>query len=1114
MRHLRVILRFGGSGTVIHNYNTAFFDHCGFFNNTAYFQAFNKMHMDASILYAEPYSMNIFRNLYGQNISSDSFYCDSYSTTIIYSYDATQFSKLFRHSWIMQDAYFALVNSTVSAPYNDDTKWVVSVSNKFELINVLYTLNTYINATEVVIDLAPGDYVFTPDDYELVRGYEWRGRAYEPDSTTIVPIKDRYLLDVGFAQVTINGHNATIRISGNAVNKDYHLAFVGTYGSLTLNDLNIGNFNTALYVTGSLYANNTTFTGNAIHYSVVGGDVGGAIRSFCGSVVCHYCNFLGNAAGGNLNDIYAELSSYVEIKHCLQPYVQMKDSYLKCSLYDKENIEYTNCFYEDAFEDDFSTSDFEVFNVSDDVSYNAVLTYLNNHTVSCLMINFTNIYTFNFTGAFDRSMSVVFQNNGFDVGFNRLNIGRSSTMTFINFDFGGKSVINKGSVTFINCSFHNYNGGSFLVNEGSCSMVNCSVFSVGGGKQLINNTGSLTIYDSVFANNNPGEYGVVYNYGGSVTCMNVTFGDGGYAVYNFNSGDCSIAGFGAQSASVKFDKPWSNFKTGLVKGAFMLGTAVLTFGTGAVIGAFVPTVAGMIVASVAGAGIGFASGLGYGFLEGSVYHDYSNLWGNALSFTMLGFSMGNLGWTQGSDLVKRIFEELHGDAQAPGQAGPGGAGSQGGQGSQAPGGQASSQIPGKGNDPFSEIYKDPIFKEALDNCLKDGMNSMETLRNAYPDLVNYWYKSVDALFSNPQASAQDVVNLFDTLNLITSTTAVNGNRPVNNPVNIANRMHANTENNNIIEDHPENLLNVEANNAIISNYLGPLNYLDSRVRGNNNLSYLQNRLTLDAYNFAEGNRLHADRVLRLLNDFSVLDRRARNLGIMYMSNSMVSYLSLYRENIGARGLSRTISSLFDSSHPNRIVVWENIYNSAQAELNRILVNAGLDDSYVNNPELNTAQIITDRIDSFIHELDARFSESSVFYDKYVTLKQKYTQNFVDKKQDNIDLLLSICHELEALNNTINIDVDEYNKALSFNLIELFKSNPYNGIFNRPAYVGSMYVWDLKDVILRDMNALKSFNPLLYEFVISSEFDEISKNGWQMQKKYKIIMKKSCTFRKV
>ena len=63
-----------------------------------------------------------------------------------------------------------------------------------------------------------------------------------------------------------------------------------------------------------------------------------------------------------------------------------------------------------------------------------------------------------------------------------LTIGKSTTMTFIGFNFNGYRFLNEGSCTFLNCTFSNIVGGCFFRNEGSASFANCSFSNIQQGE--------------------------------------------------------------------------------------------------------------------------------------------------------------------------------------------------------------------------------------------------------------------------------------------------------------------------------------------------------------------------------------------------------------------------------------------------------------------------------------------------------------------------------------------------------------------------------------------------------------------------------------------------------
>ena len=242
-------------------------------------------------------------------------------------------------------------------------------------------------------------------------------------------------------------------MSGNDDDDDYHFANVGKYGSLTLDRLNVRGFNSAFNVAGTVTAKGSSFTNNLIKYLVVKG-YGGAFRIFGGSLIATNCHFGANEAdnisGHSTNDIYAVQSSYVELNNSGRPVAYLENSYLKTSNFWKSNIFMSGGYFEDAFEQGTEEVDFAAFNVSDDESLNALYGFLNNHSVSCLYINFTGDYDFYMTPYFDRNLAVIFNSNGFNVRLidtfpGLLSIGPSSTMTFIGFNFDGYRFVNEGT---------------------------------------------------------------------------------------------------------------------------------------------------------------------------------------------------------------------------------------------------------------------------------------------------------------------------------------------------------------------------------------------------------------------------------------------------------------------------------------------------------------------------------------------------------------------------------------------------------------------------------------------------------------------------------------------
>ncbi len=927
-----------GSGTVVHNYNTVFFDDCVFVDNDAEFNGFTKDHIDASILYAEPYSLNIFDGLVG-TMYSDSFYCEEFSTTIVYNNDYEVISRLLKDSEIDINAYFAVVDPIV---FNVDEPWVVNVSNVQELGAVFWVLNSFINASEVVINLAPGEYIFDADDYSGIMYFNWWHKAYDE-----LVMENRYLLDVGFCPVTINGNGAVIGVKGNGGQNDCHFAFVGKYGSLTLNDVELRDFNTALHVTGGFFANHTVFRHNFLDYRYYNDNDGGAFRAFGGSVVCHDCSFIDNGVGNDatiyIADFYAGNGSYVELRNCSSPVGIVDDSYLKSSLVDKKNVNLKDgSVFEDAFELGFEDVDFVIFNVSDDASYGAVFDYLKNHTVACLYINFTGDYVFGFSDVFERRMSVVFVNNGFDVRFDEMEIDKSSSFTFINFAFDDVKIVNKGSASFINCSFFNRVGDDyFLKNEGSCSLVNCSFFNNYCDDEIIYNEGTLTIYDTVFRNStyDGDDYGIIHNDGGSVSCVNTEFGetDGGTHVYNFNTGNCGFASTGYHYNNAEFDKPWSNFKTGLIKGAFLLCTAVVSWGAGSIVGVLAPTVAGMIAATVVGAGIGFGSGLAYGLMEGNAYHDYSNLWSNVLSFTMVGLGMSQTGFSVYSAFTKKITEALNNNPDFGVAGNPQGyPGSQGAGNPQGyPGSQGAAGSHGSGEISLNDGYQNSAFREVMDHGIEDLLFNLKPVQNYYPQVYGYYADTYAAMAANPQITILDMINFYNSLytamaavQMLFSAPNQQANQPATQPAKpsggglvnqigvqfikpfqIVNRMGnggSYPEGSFVVAGahyaNPFVGIDPAVAGALVRNPLNMSDYMENFIRNNTYLSYLLNYLSYNTLISAGFNISHTNRALVLLHNFAILYEQAYLAGRYFMSSDLHYSLHFYRQSLGSFGV--------------------------------------------------------------------------------------------------------------------------------------------------------------------------------------------------------------------
>ena len=108
--------------------------------------------------------------------------------------------------------------------------------------------------------------------------------------------------------VHLVGNGATVKCNGDK-NANYHLFYVTSSGVLTLDNVTVKGFNSAVINHGHLFANNTDFVGNEIRYFFAEDDNGGAVRNFgsCDFVNCNFNDNLANKGGeiynnaGNVN---------------------------------------------------------------------------------------------------------------------------------------------------------------------------------------------------------------------------------------------------------------------------------------------------------------------------------------------------------------------------------------------------------------------------------------------------------------------------------------------------------------------------------------------------------------------------------------------------------------------------------------------------------------------------------------------------------------------------------------------------------------------------------------------------------------------------------------------
>ena len=654
-----------GSGAVIHNFNIAEFDECTFDGNNAHYVGLFKQHMAGSILYAEPYSTTYFYHSHftGDKNSDDSIFACKYSSIIITPQnDKTKWTwdHFVGKSFIHPLASLTMVNpkETIVKDYksNNYDPLVFNCADSKELVKALKSINhDGIMGSEVIINLTNKVYsISTNQAKEIYKDYGsgYRGSFFNEKYSQYKDYstgKQYYFINQGFVPITINGNGAQIKISGNSKSDDYHFAFIGKTTNLTLNNLKISNFNTAfLNSKGSLICNNCDLSDNVIKYKFYKGDSGGVLRSYGGSSIFNNCNISNNIAGTKNTDFaYAVEGSYLEINNCQikqsnSNYMTLKDSTIKCpsDLYNKHISKSSTTLLSNDPEKDILQ--YEVKNVRDLSEIN-----LSKNLADVTYIDFKCDCTLNLNSILPNRGNVYIRANGHNIQINSLlTVGKNTMLCLDGFALN-KGLTNNGILSLVNCTLNGCNSNTMFINNGQCSMSNC-VVSDNHCKNVFENKGSLTLSDSIVKDNGASKYGIIYNEGGSVVCINSTFAsNSGVDIYNFQTPNCVL--INCVGATVLFKEPMASWKLDLIKSGCFAATAAVTGGVGYGIGAVLgPGIAGTLLSVVCGGIIGGGIGFGYGVIESSTFHDYSHLWSNVGTFAAIGISSSMVGYSLGT----------------------------------------------------------------------------------------------------------------------------------------------------------------------------------------------------------------------------------------------------------------------------------------------------------------------------------------------------------------------------------------------------------------------------------------------------------------------------------
>lgn len=651
-------VKIGGSGAVIHNFNIAEFDDCDFINNNAkFFVGLWYKHMEGGILFAEPYSTTYFyHSRHSENqVFNDSIFACKYSSVFFIPRDCPGESRWTWDHLICESFYHPLATLTmirsdenIIEDYKNNvySPYVFNCTNSKELHNALSILNNAgFKGSEVIINLVNTTYSY---DIETEFNENWL-REYDGGILTDWnndPYRDfhkgnRYLLNTGgFIPITINGNGAHIKITNNKADNDYHFAFIGKNGQLTLNNLSLSSFNTAfINCKGSLICNNCTISNNKIEHGY--GDEGGVLKSYGGSSIFINCTMKNNRGLDGTDFAYAVENSYMELENCTisqhyNIYATLKDSAIKCS--------------EDLYKNHISaTSTRFIGNTTkEEVAYYIINSTqdFNNITASNLaeitFIDFNCNCSINLDKITSNGGIIHLTSHGFNVKINSgLNIGKNDYICLDGFTIDNKHITNNGGLTLLNCNLINYNSKTMFTNKGQATLTHCLI-SNNKCDNVFENNGELQLINSTIKNNKASDYGIVYNNEGTIFCINDIFtSNTGDDIYNFRTPNCAVINITFDT--ITFKDPLSALQLDLIMTGCLILTAGITGGAGYAFGAVYGPGFGLIFSQITGAVAGAGIGLAYGAIESSTLHDYSHLFSYVETFANIGYSAATAG---------------------------------------------------------------------------------------------------------------------------------------------------------------------------------------------------------------------------------------------------------------------------------------------------------------------------------------------------------------------------------------------------------------------------------------------------------------------------------------
>ena len=636
-------------GSVIYNKNKATFENCIFNKNDNSGGGSGRL---GGVLYADKNSLTNFVKC-SFKTTDDDFRAKEKSMVVIYDDNWDTYNHVMENSYFDDNSSLSL--RSLYSLKNNATKnfYIKNVSDLNVLNKWIDGLN---NVTLFNVTLKKGEYILSADEIDKYReSNEWRG-AVRDKMVVGRTIWDQGFFDLNSKPLIINGNGATIKLTGNSVSNDFHFAYVPYYGSLTLINLTLSGFNTAILNYGIFTAINCTFKDNTIHYKIKKGDYGGAIRNY-GNVYCYNSLFKNNGAteggayystgkdangvfyncefSGNLiksnwpwknndkNDFEIDELSVVKLVNC--------KGYSPSTIKTKDGGIYL----------ERESLNISIYNtVVDNMASLMRVTKIINGNTKYDIINITMLkgdygVIPNSKSLFKADYGLLIINGGGARIFVQ-NPHDSDTTQFLTIALRGNvylnnliiegfniAVENSGKLTITNCAFNN-------------NKVDYNVKDDYGG--AIVNKGILNVFNSTFKNNYAKYGGAIYNKGTAKVIMSIFSDNTGYSsvknlgkkidIYNDDGSLEDVIIFGKDHRNYE-KHPMASWRKDLLQSGFLALTAAVTAGAGWYIAATAGALAPLISMGV-NAAIGGILGGAYGAIYANDHHDYSNFWSDVL----------------------------------------------------------------------------------------------------------------------------------------------------------------------------------------------------------------------------------------------------------------------------------------------------------------------------------------------------------------------------------------------------------------------------------------------------------------------------------------------------